>query len=118
MDTDNLTSGELLSFALWLFSRQTVIEKEKKQTIERNDIGFNNPDALALSPMLDAIQSGTPFDQAIIFRFVENFVRPRICKYKKQYKIFVNEKHSKTTNCGGTVGNCNKQKQGELGFVD
>lgn len=77
-----------IDFAMWLFNRQTETEKISGQTIEENMIGYNSPDARALSPMLTCIKDGVKFKQRDFILWVNNHLRPRLIKYQKQYKTY------------------------------
>lgn len=87
--TEHLRSQKnCIDFALWLYNRQTHQEKKEGSTKEDNGIGFNQPDALKLTPMLSSLNAGIEFQQKDLIMFVEVHLRPRLLKYKKQFKQY------------------------------
>lgn len=80
-----------LSFAIWLLRRQTRDEIYLKDSVEDNLAGFNKPDALALTPMLVAIEDGDPFSDLTISKFYTVHAQHRLKKYFRQWKQFIKE---------------------------
>lgn len=86
-----------IDFALWLFNRQTYTEQRICETIEENMIGYNSPDAKALTPMLNCLNEGIEFKQRDMILWVNTHLRPRLIKYHKQYKTYDSQKTSNRT---------------------
>lgn len=80
-----------LSFALWLYRRQTYVERQQGQTLDKNKAGFNQPDAKRFAQSLKALDMGIKFPRLDIIRWYRNDVEHRLLKYKKQFKVYMNE---------------------------
>lgn len=83
-----------IDFALWLFNRQTYTEQQRGETIEENMIGYNSPDAKALTPMMICLQDKVKFVQRDMILWVNNHLKPRLIKYEKQFKTYDSKKTS------------------------
>ena len=82
-----------LDFALWLYSRQTYVERQTGTTVAANRQGFNTPDAKRLDQSLKALSKGIKFPRYDIVKWYRYDVEKRLVKYKKQFKLYMTEKH-------------------------
>ena len=81
---------EIIEFALWMFNRQTIDEQTEKVSIERNNIGFNSPDAQALTNLLICLDEKVPYSSQELNKIAFNFLKPRLIKYESQYNEYLN----------------------------
>ena len=81
---------EIIDFALWMFNRQTIDEQTEKVSIERNNIGFNSPDAQALTNLLICLDEKVPYSNQELNKIAFNFLKPRLIKYESQYNEYLN----------------------------
>ena len=84
------TQQEIIDFALWMFNRQTIDERMEAISIKRNSIGFNSPDAQALTNLLICLDSKTPYSNQELNKIAFNHLRPRLVKYESQYNEYIN----------------------------
>lgn len=83
---------EIIDFALWMFNRQTIDEQTEKVSINRNNIGFNSPDAQALTNLLICLDEKVPYSSQELNKIAFNFLKPRLIKYESQYNEYLNSK--------------------------
>jgi hypothetical protein len=81
---------EIIDFALWMFNRQTIDEQTEKVSISRNSIGFNSPDAQALTNLLICLDEKVPYSNQELNKIAFNFLKPRLIKYESQYNEYIN----------------------------
>lgn len=81
---------EIINFALWMFSRQTTTERDRAETIEQNDIGFNAPDAKAITNLMICLREGVKYSDTEMYKIAFTHLRPRLLKYKNQFKTYAN----------------------------
>lgn len=81
---------EIINFALWMFKRQTTEEQIEKVSINRNNIGFNSPDAQALTNLLICLDEKTPYSNQELNKIAFTHLRPRLLKYESQYNEYLN----------------------------
>ena len=84
------TQQEIIDFALWMFNRQTINEQTEKVSIERNNIGFNSPDAQALTNLLICLDEKVPYSSQELNKIAFNHLKPRLIKYENQYNEYLN----------------------------
>jgi hypothetical protein len=83
---------EIIDFALWMFNRQTIDERTEAISIKRNNIGFNSPDAQALTNLLICLDEKTPYSNQELNKIAFNHLRPRLIKYESQFNEYLNSK--------------------------
>jgi hypothetical protein len=81
---------EIINFALWMFNRQTIDEQTEKVSINRNNIGFNSPDAQALTNLLICLNEKVPYSSQELNKIAFNHLKPRLIKYESQYNEYIN----------------------------
>lgn len=81
---------EIIDFALWMFNRQTIDEQTEKVSINRNNIGFNSPDAQALTNLLICLDEKVPYSSQELNKIAFNHLKPRLIKYESQYNEYLN----------------------------
>lgn len=81
---------EIINFALWMFNRQTTDERIGKVSINRNSIGFNSPDAQALTNLLICLTEKVPYSNQELNKIAFTHLRPRLIKYESQYNEYLN----------------------------
>lgn len=81
---------EIIDFALWMFNRQTIDERMEAISIKRNNIGFNSPDAQALTNLLICLDEKVPYSNQELNKIAFNHLRPRLVKYENQYNEYLN----------------------------
>lgn len=81
---------EIIDFALWMFNRQTIDERKEATSIKRNNIGFNSPDAQALTNLLICLNEKTPYSNQELNKIAFNHLRPRLIKYESQFNEYRN----------------------------
>ena len=86
---------EIIDFALWMFNRQTIDEQTEKVSIERNNIGFNSPDAQALTNLLICLDEKTPYSNQELNKIAFNFLKPRLIKYESQYNEYLSSQSTR-----------------------
>ena len=86
---------EIIDFALWMFNRQTIDEQTEKVSIERNNIGFNSPDAQALTNLLICLDEKVPYSNQELNKIAFNFLKPRLIKYESQYNEYLNSQSTR-----------------------
>lgn len=90
LDQHLTTVPEIINFSLWMFSRQTTTERDRAETIEQNDIGFNAPDAKAITNLMICLRDGVKYSDNEMYKIAFTHLRPRLMKYKKQFKTYAN----------------------------
>ena len=86
------TQQEIIDFALWMFNRQTIDERMEAISIKRNNIGFNSPDAQALTNLLICLDEKVPYSNQELNKIAFNHLKPRLIKYENQYNEYLNSK--------------------------
>ena len=86
------TQQEIIDFALWMFNRQTIDERMEAISIKRNNIGFNSPDAQALTNLLICLDEKVPYSSQELNKIAFNHLKPRLIKYESQYNEYINIK--------------------------
>jgi hypothetical protein len=81
---------EIINFALWMFNRQTTEERIEGVSINRNNIGFNSPDAQALTNLLICLDEKIPYSNQELNKIAFTHLRPRLLKYESQYNEYLN----------------------------
>lgn len=81
---------EIIDFALWMFNRQTIDEQLEKDSINRNNVGFNSPDAQALTNLLICLDEKVPYSNQELNKIAFNHLKPRLIKYESQYNEYLN----------------------------
>lgn len=81
---------EIIDFALWMFNRQTIDEQLEKDSINRNNVGFNSPDAQALTNLLICLDEKVPYSNQELNKIAFNHLKPRLLKYESQYNEYRN----------------------------
>lgn len=81
---------EIIDFALWMFNRQTIDEQLEKDSINRNNVGFNSPDAQALTNLLICLDEKVPYSNQELNKIAFNHLKPRLIKYESQYNEYRN----------------------------
>ena len=84
------TQQEIIDFALWMFNRQTIDERTEAISIKRNNIGFNSPDAQALTNLLICLDEKVPYSNQELNKIAFNHLRPRLIKYESQFNEYLN----------------------------
>jgi len=87
---DMKEQSEIINFALWMFKRQTTEERIGKVSINRNNIGFNSPDAQALTNLLICLDEKIPYSNQELNKIAFTHLRPRLLKYESQYNEYIN----------------------------
>ena len=86
---------QIIDFALWMFNRQTIDEQTEKVSIERNNIGFNSPDAQALTNLLICLDEKVPYSSQELNKIAFNYLKPRLIKYESQFNEYLNSKRTR-----------------------
>lgn len=79
---------ETIEFALWMLGLQTIDEINSNDSINKNNKGFNKPDAFSLTDVLLCINDGIIFKEKDFNVWYENFLCPKIIKYQRQYEQY------------------------------